>query len=104
MNPYIEKLNAFLEQQPAYKTADAASVLEVLQYYYTLEHPIDSTLIRCQFHEVDACLQRLTFEENNNLFRLICDLCCQHANDAFLRGLHTGLQLHTQLIQPAKNI
>lgn len=100
MNPYIEKLNAYLAEQPASKYTDAESIIQVLQYYYTMENPIDTAVIRCQFREVDSCLQCLSFEENNAIFRLICDLCCEHTKNAFTRGLHTGLQLHTELFQP----
>lgn len=94
----IEKLKAFLaEQPPCYGYDDANSILEMLYYYYSVHNPINNALIRCQFKELHDILRRLSLQESDAVFDLTEQLCAAHERQAFLDGLRVGMCLFTEL-------
>ncbi len=98
MNHYITSLKTFLaEQSPMFGYDDANSILEMLYYYYTENNPIDNAVIRCQFKDLDHALSKLSWSENEQAFSLAVSLCCSHARQAFLDGVHIGMRLFTEL-------
>ena len=101
MNPYIEKLNAyFLENPKRFKKTDPESVLDLLCYIYTSENPVDNATIQYQFMQMDQILEKLPVSENDKIFLLACDLCTQHAQQAFIAGIHVGVRLDAELAVP----
>ena len=98
MNKYIAKLNAFLEEQsPNYGNDDIQSLLEMLHYYYTLENPVDTAVIRCQFKELNDILSKLSLSDNNAVFEQTCSISASYERQAFLEGIHVGLRLFLEL-------
>ncbi len=98
MNRYIEKLKSFLaEQAPNYTPYEANSLLEILCYYYTSSNPVDNAVIRCQFRELNDVLCHLSLAEIDAVCSITCDLCVAHERQAFLDGIHVGMQLFSEL-------
>ena len=94
MDLCIEKLKAFLKEQSAgFPFTDCQSLLEMLFYYYSDEHPIDNAVIHCAFQQVDTILHRLSLRENDELFRVIMSLCSAYEKEAFLSGIRVGAKL-----------
>lgn len=101
MNRYIENLKSFLaEQSPNFGYTDAKSLLDALYYYYTEANPIDSTVIRCQFRELDNALSALSWADCNRVFSLAVDLCISHSRQSFCAGVQIGMRLFTELQNP----
>lgn len=98
MNPYIEKLNRFLaDQPPVIRCEDAKTILELLCYYYCSFHSVDSAIIRSQFHDLHTTLPRLTFEEHDAVFAATTELCASYEKKAFMDGVQVGMQLFKEL-------
>ncbi len=98
MNTYIEKLKAyFADCSGGYSHEDGQSILELLCYIYTVEKPVQSSVIRYQFREVERVLDKLTFAENERFSVLVTDLCAEHARCSFLDGVQVGFQLFSEL-------
>lgn len=98
MNRYTKNLKDFLSQQtPNYGYADAESLMELLYYSYTSDNPVDNSVIRYQFKQLDDILNHLSLDENNAIFRLAGELCIAHERQAFLDGIHVGLRLFSEL-------
>lgn len=100
MDLYIQSLKKYLaENQPNYGWCDAATLLEMLYYYYTSDNPVDNDRIKKQFQQADQILCQLSLEDNNSIFLLTSDLCEEHAKQAFLSGIQVGMRLFTELAQ-----
>ena len=98
MNPYIARLKKYLaDNTPDYGYTDAGSLLEMLYYYYSHDHPIDNGVIRCQLHEVNRYLAKLSVEDGNKVFDVITDLINAYEKEAFLQGLQIGARLAMEL-------
>ena len=98
MNCYIEKLKEFLVEQVAgFKFTDGNSLLEMLYYYYSEENAIDNGVIHCAFRQVDMCLQKLTVQENDQVFRAVMTLCTACEKEAFLAGVRVGAGLISEV-------
>ena len=98
MNRYVEKLKAFLAEQPLHSEyVDADSILEMLYCYYSDENPIDNAVIRCRFKELDNILCHLSLPDNNSVFSLTCRLCSDYEQQAFLEGIKVGMRLLVEL-------
>lgn len=98
MNPYMKKLNDYLLQAPM-NYAEGESLLEMLLLCYTQANPVENAQIHKRYQELDAILEKLTLEENDQVFALTCDLCEEHTHAAFYEGLHFGVHLVTELLQ-----
>ena len=98
MNRYIDNFKYFLSKQPHnYGFTDANSLLEMLCYYYAENNPVDNSIIRYQFDELDTVLSKLSFSDNNALFLMISTLCASYEKQAFMDGIAVGWQLYTEL-------
>lgn len=98
MNPVIESLKARLrEQNPNYGYTDARSLMDMLYFYYTEQNPVDNAVIRCQYRELDRVMDKLTWAENETVFRLTAELCASYEKQAFLDGMEVGLRLFVEL-------
>ena len=98
MNPYAEKLKAYLREQPVDAVYnDAASLLDLLSYIYLMETPIDSATIRFQYQQLNCLVERLTVQENDQVFHLTIDLCDAYIRRAFQDGIRIGYHLMAEL-------
>ena len=98
MNPYTEKLQAYLANRPVNRHwEDAQSILELLCYIYVEQNPIENSTILYQYQKLDQLLEDLSLRENDQLSDLICDICTEYARQAFLSGVHVGFSLFTEL-------
>lgn len=98
MNQAVEKLKTYLKEQPlnaAYQ--DAQSLLELLCYLYMTESPVESAMIRYQYHQIDEIVNRLTLAENDRLFSITVDLCDACTRKAFIDGIKVGYHLREEL-------
>ncbi len=98
MNPYIEKLKAYLQDIPKNRE-DANGILELLCYYYTEEHPVDTAVIRERMRQVGTILSKLSLQDNDTVFSLTVKICDEYIQQAFLTGARTGAQLILELQQ-----
>ena len=96
MNPSIEKLKQNLDTQPVNAVYDdAESLMDLLCYIYMTESPLDTATIRFQHQQLNCLLERLTWEENDQVFHTTLDICDSYIRKAFLDGLKIGhLLLH----------
>ena len=98
MNPYINKLKAYLsEHQPKYGCPEIPSLLEFLWQTYTSENPIKSAEIRALMESLTPIHEALSIEDSDMLFGTVCSLCTEYERLAFLEGLRTGARLTTEL-------
>lgn len=74
-------------------------ITELLYEAYTEEHPIDTEEIRAGFREINQTICKLTIQENDRVFALVCQLCTQQERLAFQEGLRVGVQLFLELTQ-----
>ena len=98
MNPYIEKLNTYLnEHPPKYGYPSAQSILEMLYFYYTECNPMNTDTIKQGFSKLDRLMSHLTLKENDEVIYTLCDLCVQHERLAFIAGVNVGIRLSSEL-------
>ena len=96
MNPYIEKYKEHLKLFPR-EGEDFSSVLDVLHYYFALEHSVDNGAIRAGFGDAGGILEKMSFEDNNRIFGAIVHLCEEHAKQGFMEGIRVGISLALEL-------
>ena len=96
MNPYIEKFKEHIKLFPR-EGDDFSSVLDVLYYYFTLEHTVENGAIRAGFGEVGSILEKMSFEDNNKVFCAMVHLCEEHAKQGFMEGVRVGISLALEL-------
>ena len=102
MNPHIEKLKKYLDSQPVNAVCnDAKSLMDLLCYIYMTESPLDSATLRFQFQKADQILERLSLEENDQLFYLTMQICDTYIRMAFQDGIHVGYHLMAELSDPS---
>ena len=101
MNPYIEKLKAYLKDWTNDRE-DPESILELLCYYYTAEKSVDNAVIRSRFQEMESILSKLSIQDNDTIFRLTIEACEEYMKQAFLTGARTGARLVIELQQSEK--
>lgn len=99
MNPYIEKLNTHLKLFPK-DGDDFNDVLDLLCYYFTSEHSVDTAVIRAKYRDVGEILEKLSLEDNNALFYITASLCDTYAAQAFKEGARVGAALIQELQSP----
>ena len=94
MNPYITKLQEYLEKNPR---AEGKAIFKILCEYYMLEHGVDTASMKRRIHELDQILRRLPISEHTRVTDLVCELCEEHMGESFLAGMETGFRLSTEL-------
>jgi hypothetical protein len=94
-------ITAFYEQiqQNGYVFDDdrIGSVLEALYVVYADSQGSDSEEIRQGFADLENYLCKLSLEENNEIYALVCMLCTHYEERAFRDGLQLGAQLILEL-------
>ena len=100
MNPYIEKLNAYLaEHSPDYCYRDAHNLLEMFYHFYTEINPINNSAIRSHYQKLDGYLQRFTQQEQDALFTIIYHIYADQEREAFMEGIRVGTRLTLELLK-----
>lgn len=98
MNPYIQKLNIYLaDNPPDYGCHDAHSLLEMLYFFYTEFNPIDNSAIKQHFRSLGQFFHHLTIEESDQVFNTVSDLLMENERLAFISGIHVGIRLESEL-------
>ncbi len=98
MKDCIENLKSFLSKQiPSFGYTDAASLMELLYYYYTQDNPVDSVMIRCHLEELSHYLEPLPYADHEAVFTTAIMLCAAHEKQGFLEGLKVGMRLFSEL-------
>lgn len=98
MNPYIEKLKTYLdENEPNYGGGDVHTLLDMLYYYYAEFNPMEDETIRRQLRELYTYFSGRRREEIDQAFGLILDLCAEYQRLAFLEGIRTGARAVLEL-------
>jgi len=98
MDKYVQRLKWYVMNLPEhYRYDDAGSLLDMLCYFYIENNPIEGAVIRCKFADLDEILSKLTLRENDEVFRLVCDLCTEHERRAFQDGIRLGIRLICEL-------
>lgn len=74
-----------------------SSVLDCLYVAYTDNQGRDPKEIDQCFIDLEYYLEKLSLEENNAIFKMVCRLCCLHEEKAFKDGLRIGAYLMLEL-------
>lgn len=77
--------------------ADAASVLELLYITYTETLGRDPEEIDQGFINLGTYLEKLSLDENNAIFSIVCELCNAYEKRAFMDAIQLGAHLITKL-------
>lgn len=79
------------------KDSEADSVLEFLYIAYADVQRQDPEELKQLFVHLDNHLKGLSLEENNEIFNIVCSLCCAYEKRAFLDGIQIGACLVLEL-------
>ena len=79
------------------KNTDAASVLEFLYRAYADIQGRDPKEIDQGFMDLDTHLSKLSFDENNEVFAIVCTLCDAYEKRAFMDAIQIGAYLIMEL-------
>ena len=74
-----------------------ASVMDCLYVDYTDNQGRDPKEIDQCFVDLEYYLEKLSLEENNAIFKMICRLCSLHEEKAFKDGLRIGAYLMLEI-------
>lgn len=74
------------------------SPLDLLYEAYSEDRPLVNPLIRSLFREPDCCLKPLPMEEQDEVFRLFCNLYTENERFAFQSGVRIGIVLGWETI------
>ena len=79
------------------KDSDTTSVLELLYMAYADIQGRDSKDIDTGFIQLDALLTKLSLDENNAVFEIVCNLCDAYEERAFMDAIQIGAYLMMEL-------
>ena len=80
-----------------FKDDRVSSVMDCLYVAYTGNQGRDPKEIDQCFIDLENYLEQLGAEENDAIFKLVCDLCCLYEEKAFKDGLRIGAYLMLEL-------
>lgn len=80
-----------------FEESNAASVLEFLYIAYAETREKDPTEVDRAFQELDEHLESLSLSENNEIFAIVCGLCCAYEKRAFIDAIQLGAYLILEL-------
>ena len=80
-----------------FKDDRVSSVLDCLYVAYTDNQGRDPKEIDQCFIDLEYYLEKLSLEENNAIFKMVCRLCSLHEEKAFKDGLRIGAYLMLEL-------
>ena len=79
------------------KESDASSVLEFLYRAYADIQGRDPKEIDQGFMDLDTHLSKFSFDENNEVFAIVCTLCDAYEKRAFMDAIQIGAYLIMEL-------
>ena len=98
MNPYADALNSYLAGNPVKAgCANITELLDILYCCYCQRKAVDPQSISDCFAELDHILSGLSIKDNSRVVALTCNLCTQHAREAFRNGVAGGFHLFKEL-------
>ena len=74
------------------------SPLNLLYEAYSEERPLETPLLRSMFRELDCYLKPLPMEEQEEVFRIFCQLYSENERFAFQSGVRIGMLLGWEAI------
>ena len=80
-----------------FKDNRVASVMDCLYVAYTDNQGRDPKEIDQCFIDLEYYLEKLSLEENNAIFKMVCRLCSLHEEKAFKDGLRLGAYLMLEI-------
>ena len=83
MRPYVEKCKEHLKVFSRYGHT-FSSVLELLYYYFAIEHSVDNAVMPAKFSKVANISEKLTLEDNDILFSAMSFLCKAYSKQGFV--------------------
>ena len=99
MNPYIMKLKTYLDENPLdYSHSEVNSLLEVLYLFYTENNPVDRSVVKQHFSNLDWIFAELPLDKSDQLFGAICDLYAECERLAFVSAIQIGACLVKELL------
>ena len=98
MNQFVQAFCEYIQNNPRqYGNEDINSVIYLIYDCFTELNPIDTEEIRAYFGEINDVVERLTVEENDCVFSVVCQLCSVHERLAFVEGFRMGMQLMMEI-------
>lgn len=94
-----EKIQEYLIKHPMENGCNAENAMDFLYTAYTESHENDSPEIKKFYAQLDPILEAMPIEENNALFGIIVQLCCENERRGFIDGFCLCFQLINDLTQ-----
>ena len=105
MNPYLEKLKAYVETHPIQFDDDCDHpALDSLYWHYSECHNMSNAKTKEASRTLNEHLGELSFRENDRVFSLVGALSAEHERIAFLAGLQLGAQLMLEITESSDRI
>lgn len=99
-NQYVKIVKDYLSNhEPNYGDGEIHSLLGMLWQTYTEINPIDNDNVRELFTKLEKSSGKLQENASKELFRLVCGLCQEYEQQAFLEGLHVGTRLMVEMME-----
>ena len=98
MNEYIQVLNTYLEENPPEAPGcGMTGLLDRLYCCYDQQKRGDSEQIKSCYQKLDAAVQKLPLEEQDNITHIACSLSIVTQREGFTNGVLTGFHLFREL-------
>lgn len=100
MNQYLNILKAYLSENPVpVGNCNMDSLLGMLYCCHHQCNNIETDEMKLCFNRLDSIMEKLSKEENDQVFNLTSSLCEQYQQAAFRQGLLVGFHLFQELTQ-----
>ena len=96
MSNYVDKLRAYLDQNPMHYT-EGDSLLDELYWCYIEANTFDSTELRNAFKRLYCSMPELSEEKFDEVFNVVSTISIQQEKLAFQAGAKIGLRLIAEL-------
>lgn len=98
MHPYAEVLHKYLEDNPLHTcTEDPAGLLDLLYCCYRQHYNKETPQAKEYYHQLNALLQELPVEDNDDVFNLTIALSEEYRRQSFREGVTAGLRIFHEL-------
>lgn len=98
MNPYFEKLKAYIQSKPP-NYGDGESVLTMLYECHNENNPYDNEQIKEDFNELYRLMSGMELREMDRIIYPVCRLCRDHERSGFIEGIKIGVLLQAELTE-----
>lgn len=98
MNPYFEKLKAYIDAHPP-NYGDDESVLTMLYECHNESNPYDNEQIKEDFTELYRQMNDMELREMDRIIYPVCKLCRDHERAGFIEGFKIGVLLQAELTE-----